>query len=209
MDFLNTDIYAAAGKNLTENLELSICRKRSSRFLFNPPGGNILFFEALTDTYFEPVGSELIDGGRLAVHILDEHKSILGRTRLKLLVLYYLRQRQINFDNAQAQLYAYFQHLDRHECPRIDSKWIVMGSAAGIYLFDELKNHSKLKGISSHICTIDSDDGKTFFAPGMDINYRISSLFEDLFLRANTLSKQEFAMQFIRLLDQLIPCIGR
>jgi len=168
-----------------------------------------LIFEVLTNTYFEEIEATLKDGNGLAVHMLEEKKSILGNYKtLKIVVLYYLRQRIVNFENATTELYKFYEKVNENYRIKIDAKWVVIGSGAGIYLFDELKSNRKSKGSKNHICTIDTDNGKTFFDPGTEKNDRISILFEDLFIRANSYSKEEFAIKFINLLEKLIPYIN-
>jgi hypothetical protein len=168
-----------------------------------------LIFEILTNTYFEDTEISLKDGNQLAVHPLEEKKSILGHHEIfKIVVLYYLRQRIVNFEDATTELFKYYERNNENYGVKIDAKWIVIGSGAGIYLFDELKSNKKSKGIKNHICTIDTDNGKTFFNPGSEKNDHLSILVEDLFIRANSLSKEEFAIMFINILDKLIPLIN-
>jgi len=168
-----------------------------------------LIFEILTTTYFHEIETTFKDGNGLGIHLLEEKKSILGNHKtIKVVVLYYIRQRMINFKEATAALHKYFETTNENSRIKIDAKWIVIGSGAGIYLFDELKKTRKSKDTVSHFCTIDTDNGKTFFDPGTDKNDRLSILFEDLFVRANTYSKEEFAIKFINILEKLIPFIN-
>lgn len=169
-----------------------------------------MILEALTNTYFEIIAANLSDGSRLAIHLLDETKGLLrNHKKLRIVVLYYLRQRVVNFDKAASEVYAHYERVNADYRIKIDAKWLIIGSGAGIYLFDELRKIRKSKGITHHICTIDTDNGKTFFDPGTAKNDKLSMLFEELFLRANSYSKDEFALKFIDILEKLIPILDQ
>jgi hypothetical protein len=167
-------------------------------------------YESVKRAYFPDASIALDDGSEASIRILEskKHKFARGAT-YKIAVLLLLKRREINFMNAADAVIAYVQKQSEGSPVAIEAYWIIVGNRAGIYLFDALaiEENLRYRGMLNTICTIDAEDGKTFFKPGTIQNEAVSRRIEELIADEDMEPMETVAREFVKALEVLMAML--
>jgi hypothetical protein len=133
----------------------------------------------------------LYDGNCFAAKIKKKSSSLFRIHRID--ILYYLNVINVNIEN----VIEIINEIDSLNESSVKANWILVGSGAGIYLFEELalKKYRKIDKWNNDFCTIDTDTGKTFYNLKSENNLSISKEMEYLIRNSNAYSKDALAME--------------
>jgi hypothetical protein len=171
-----------------------------------------LLFDVLRTALLTDHAEDLDDGNQLALRVVDATRAAFGGTvSFKILVVLHLNNRTVDFSGTADAALAHVAAMAGGKAFRVTANWLVIGQGAGIYLFEELdrKDNNAYRGMRNTLCTMDTDNGKTFFELGTPANDRISWLFEDLFAQAGNMGREAFIKGFREAFDKLSALMDR
>ena len=167
-------------------------------------------YERSKQSYFSDTSIALGDGSEASIRILESKKHRFAKgTTYKIAVLLLLKRREINFMNAADAVIAYVHKRSEGSPVAIEAYWIIVGNRAGIYLFDALaiEENLRYRGMLNTICTIDAEDGKTFFKPGTIENEALSRRIEALVANEDRELLEMVAREFVKTLEVLMAML--